>query len=41
MERVFQKDLENSQQIDPKTWKDRPASERFMEFVSGLFSYWL
>jgi cardiolipin synthase len=41
MERVFQNDLENSQRIDPKTWKDRPASERMLEFLSGLFSYWL
>jgi cardiolipin synthase A/B len=41
MEKVFQKDLENSQRIDPKTWSERPASERVLEFMSGLFSYWL
>jgi cardiolipin synthase len=41
MERVFQKDQENSRRIDPKTWKDRPPSERLMELLSGLFSYWL
>ncbi len=41
MERVFQKDLENSQRIDPKAWSERPASERMLEFMSGLFSYWL
>jgi cardiolipin synthase A/B len=41
MERVFQTDVENSQRIDPEAWKNRPASERMMEFFSGLFSYWL
>ena len=41
MEKVFRKDLENSQRIDPKVWSERPASERILEFMSGLFSYWL
>ena len=41
MERVFHKDLENSQRIDPKAWSERPAGERVLEFMSGLFSYWL
>ncbi len=41
MERVFQQDLENSQRIDPKAWSERPAGERVLEFMSGLFSYWL
>lgn len=41
MEKVFQQDLENSHRMDPKAWSERPTSERMLEFLSGLFSYWL
>jgi cardiolipin synthase len=41
MQRMFKNDLENSERIDPETWKDRPASERAKEFFSSLVAYWL
>ncbi len=41
MQRMFRTDLENSKRIDPKAWKERPASDRLKEFLSGLLAYWL
>lgn len=41
MQRMFRADLDNSKRIDPKAWKERPASDRVKEFLSGLVAYWL
>lgn len=36
MNKVFQNDLENSIEINPETWKNRPLYEKFLE---KLFSF--
>lgn len=41
MERAFQDDLEDSNEITLKQWKRRPAAQRFKEFFARLMAYWL
>ncbi|WP_257309801.1 cardiolipin synthase [Geothrix fuzhouensis] len=41
MESAFQEDLKDSNQIQLETWKHRPLHQRFMEWFSRRFSYWL
>jgi cardiolipin synthase len=38
---MFQRDLQDSDEITLEAWKRRAASERVKEWVSGLFEYWL
>jgi cardiolipin synthase len=41
LEAMFQRDLQDSEEITLEAWKRRAASERVKEWVSGLFEYWL
>ena len=41
METVFANDQENAHEIDLQSWRKRSAADKFKEFASGLFSYWL
>ncbi len=41
MDEIFLADLKQSKEIDPGAWKKRPAGEKFKEWVSRLFNYWL
>jgi len=41
LEEAFSDDIKMSSRIEPGTWKERPLAERFNEFVSKLWSYWM
>jgi len=41
MEALFQRDLNNTRELDLKSWRKRPLTERMKEFGSKLFGYWL
>lgn len=41
MEQVFERDLKNSRELDLKSWRKRPFTDKLKEFSSSLFSYWL
>ncbi len=41
MEKLFQKDLQNSDRITPRNWKRRSIPERFMEMLTAPLAYWL
>jgi cardiolipin synthase len=42
IEAIFDDDFKQADRIDPRTWSDRPLSERFDELVSRLiWEYWL
>jgi cardiolipin synthase len=41
MEGVFANDEENAHELSLESWRKRSAADKFKEFASGLFSYWL
>lgn len=41
MEAMFKRDLAESNRITLEEWRERPILQRFKEFGSRLFSYWL
>ncbi len=41
LEAAFEADIRNSDRVDLATWKERPLAEKFEEFVSKLWSYWM
>ncbi len=41
MESLFERDLRDTRELELKTWRQRPWLDRFKEFASSLFSYWL
>ena len=41
MEALFEKDIENSNQILLKQWKKRPIGDRMKEWFARLLQYWL
>ncbi len=41
MESLFERDLRDTRELKLESWRKRPWLERFKEFASGLFSYWL
>ena len=41
MEQVFERDLKDSRELDLKSWRQRPFTDKLKEFSSSLFSYWL
>jgi len=41
MEALFQRDLGDTRELQLQTWRKRPWLDRFKEFTSSLFSYWL
>jgi cardiolipin synthase len=41
METLFERDLRDTRELKLKDWRKRPWLDRFKEFTSSLFSYWL
>jgi cardiolipin synthase len=41
MEALFQRDLGDTRELKLEDWRKRPWLDRFKEFTSSLFSYWL
>jgi cardiolipin synthase A/B len=41
MEALFQRDLRDTRELRLESWRQRPWLDRFKEFTSSLFSYWL
>jgi len=41
MEAMFEKDIENSHQINLEQWEKRPFSDRAKEWLARLLQYWL
>jgi cardiolipin synthase len=41
MESLFERDEANAHELDLESWRDRPAADKFKEFASSLFSWWL
>jgi cardiolipin synthase len=41
MEALFARDLRDTRELELQTWRQRPWVDRFKEFASSLFSYWL
>ncbi len=41
MKAMFEKDIEESNQIRLEHWKKRPLIERIRESIMRLFQYWL
>ncbi len=41
MEKLFDADLAESDEILPEQWEKRPLSDRFLEWFAHLFRYWL
>ena len=41
MEAMFQQDLAQSQKITLEEWRDRPFGQKFREWFSRLWAYWL
>jgi cardiolipin synthase len=41
MEALFERDLRDTRELELQTWRQRPWMDRFKEFASSLFSYWL
>lgn len=41
MEALFERDLHDTRELQLASWRQRPWLDRFKEFGSGLFSYWL
>ena len=41
IETMFQKDIENSHQINRREWKKRPLGGRMKEWFSRLMAHWL
>jgi len=41
MEGAFRDDLQDSKEILLETWKKRPISQRFKEWIAKWLSYWL
>ncbi|MGH8178106.1 MAG: cardiolipin synthase [Steroidobacter sp.] len=41
MEQIFRRDLDATHELTLEVWRERPFLEKFKEFGSSLFSYWL
>lgn len=41
LEAVFERDLEDTREIDLEKWRERPLSDKLKEAASSLLSYWL
>jgi len=41
MEAMFQQDLDRSERVTLETWKHRPWTQKWREWFSRLWSYWL
>lgn len=41
LEAVFERDLKDTRELDLKSWRKRPFTDKLKEFGSSLFSYWL
>lgn len=41
MEALFDRDLHDTRELKLENWRKRPWLDRFKEFTSSLFSYWL
>lgn len=41
MEALFDRDLDDTRELKLENWRKRPWLDRFKEFTSSLFSYWL
>jgi cardiolipin synthase A/B len=41
MESLFERDEANAHELDLESWRHRPTADKFKEFASGLFSWWL
>jgi cardiolipin synthase len=41
METLFERDLRDTRELQLQSWRQRPWTDRFKEFASSLFSYWL
>lgn len=41
MERAFQEDVRNSDQVTLAAWRDRPISDRMKEWAARFMDYWL
>ena len=41
MEKLFERDLRDTRELELQSWRQRPYLDRFKEFASSLFSYWL
>ncbi len=41
LEALFERDLRDTRELQLKSWRRRPWLDRFKEFTSSLFSYWL
>jgi cardiolipin synthase len=41
MEALFERDLRDTRELKLQDWRKRPWLDRFKEFTSSLFSYWL
>jgi cardiolipin synthase A/B len=41
VEELFERDLAGTHELDLESWRGRPVTDKFKEFVSRLFSYWL
>jgi len=41
LEQLFERDLQNARELSLQQWRKRSFGEKFKEFGSSLFSYWL
>jgi cardiolipin synthase len=41
LEALFERDLRDTRELQLQSWRERPWTDRFKEFASGIFSYWL
>ncbi len=41
LEAVFERDLKDSRELDLKTWRERPLTDKMKESASKLLAYWL
>jgi cardiolipin synthase len=41
MEQLFERDQANAHELQLDSWRKRPYADKFKEFASALFSYWL
>jgi cardiolipin synthase len=41
MEKLFERDLRDTRELELRSWRERPWTDRFKELASSLFSYWL
>ena len=41
LEAVFERDLEDTREIDLEKWRERPLRDKLKEAASSLLSYWL